>query len=176
MLCPLASVALRLTAESFAAAVLRLNGDIFWEPATASSNSITRFGDEARAVFGPIPNEDRANGAKTIPIEVEGNIVELKPNPEKVGHPLEFERRDTSGQVISRSSGIDKCDKPSLAGNVAYCGPGSRLKRMVIGSVEWLTLCRKSTSNLMVRSDPYWGEHNPEFALLGTIGFHPLDW
>ena len=46
--------------EAFAATVRRWNGDIFWEPASASSNTITRFGDEARAVFGPIPHADCA--------------------------------------------------------------------------------------------------------------------
>ena len=46
--------------EAFAAAMLRLNGDIFWAPAAASSNIITRFGDEARSVFGPIPPADCA--------------------------------------------------------------------------------------------------------------------
>lgn len=161
-----------LEAEKFADAVLRLDGDILWAPASASNDTVTRFGDEARAVFGPIPDADCANGAKTMPIEVDGNILELKPNPAKADHPLEFEHRDASGNVIAWTGGIEKCDKPSLAGNVAYCAPGSRLKRVVKGNVEWLTLCRKSTSNLMVSSNPYWQASNPRFALLGTIGFN----
>lgn len=163
-----------LEAESFEEAVRRLNGDFFWEPASASSNVISRFGDEARSVFGPIPDADCAQGAKTIPLEVEGNLVELKPNAGKTGHPLEFEHRDAAGKVVKWTKGIQKCDKPSLAGNVTYCGPSSRLKRVVKGSVEWLFLCRKSTTNLLVGSIPYWEQSNPKFALLGTIGFNSL--
>ncbi|PZM15909.1 hypothetical protein CPY51_05365 [Rhizobium tubonense] len=163
-----------LEAEAFAEAVLRLDGDILWAPASASDNTVTRFGDEARAVFGPIPDADCANDAMTMPIEVDGNIVELKANPTTANHPLEFEHRDASGKVIAWTSAIEKCDKPSLAGNVAFCAPGSRLKRVVRGNVEWLTLCRKSTSNMMVSSNPYWQASNPHFALLGTIGFNSI--
>ncbi|TCU22347.1 hypothetical protein EV130_109139 [Rhizobium azibense] len=163
-----------LEAEAFAEAVLRLDGDILWAPASATNSTVTKFGDEARAVFGPIPDADCANDAQTMPIEVDGNIVELKPNFTRPNHPLEFEHRDASGNVIAWTSGIEKCDKPSLAGNVAYCAPGSRLKRVVKGNVEWLTLCRKSTSNLMVSSNPYWQASNPRFALLGTVGFNRI--
>ncbi len=87
--------------EAFAAAVLRWNGDIFWAPATASKNTITRFGDEARSVFGPIPHADcAASEATVVPVQVNGNIVELRPNTEKAGHPLEFEHRDAAGNVV----------------------------------------------------------------------------
>ena len=159
--------------EAFAAAVLRLNGDIFWAPAAASSNIISRFGDEARSVFGPIPLADcAADDARVIPIEVDGNIVDLRPNPNKDGHPLEFEHRDTAGKIAKWTKTIPKCDKPSLAGKITYCGLNSRLNRVVNGSVEWLFLCRKSTESLKVESDPYWLRSNPEFALLGTIGFN----
>ena len=34
------------------------NGDIFWAPASKMGDRVTRFGDEARAVFGPIPDGD----------------------------------------------------------------------------------------------------------------------
>src|SRR4051812_33502136 len=39
--------------NSFFDTVLRWNGDIFWQPASQTGDVITRFGDEARAVFGP---------------------------------------------------------------------------------------------------------------------------
>lgn len=162
-----------LEEKSFAEAMQRWNGDIFWEPASESRNIITKFGDEARAVFGPIPDGDCASSAaKTIPLEVEGNFVDLKPNPGKTGHPLEFEHRDTAGNVVKWTDSIPKCDKPSLAGDVAYCGLNSRLNRVVKDNVEWLFFCRKSNSSLAVASDPYWQRSNPKFALFGTIGFN----
>lgn len=159
--------------DPFASAVLRWNGDIFWEPASESSNVITRFGDEARAVFGPIPDGNcEDDGARALPVEVEGNIVELRPNPSKMGHPLEFAYTDALGNIVKWTDNIPKCDKPSLAGNVSYCGLSSRLNRVVRGSVEWLFFCRKSTASLEVRSDPYWQQSNTKFALFGTIGFN----
>ena len=158
--------------SSFADTVQRWNGDIFWEPAAASSNVVTRFGDEARAVFGPIPYGDCRDGAKAIPVEVEGNIVDLKANLAKPRHPLEFEHRDATGRVVKWTDSIPKCDKPSLAGTVTYCGLNSRLNRLVRGNVEWLFFCRKSNSSLEVGRDPYWQKTNPKFALFGTIGFN----
>ena len=47
---------LRLEEDTFASAVQRWNGDVLWEPASESTNVVTRFGDEARAVYGPIPD------------------------------------------------------------------------------------------------------------------------
>jgi hypothetical protein len=164
---------LRLEEDSFASTVQRWNGDVFWEPASESSNVVTRFGDEARAVFGPIPDGDCADSAaKALPVEVDGNIVELKPNPGKTGHPLEFEHKDAAGNIVKWTDSITRCDKPSLAGNVSYCGLNSRLNRVVRGNVEWLFFCRKSTASLEVQSDPYWLQANPKFALFGTIGFN----
>jgi hypothetical protein len=157
----------------FANTVRRWNGDIFWEPASASSKVVTRYGDEARAVFGPISYGNCTDiTARALPVEVEGNIVELKPNPNKAGHPLEFEHKDAAGNVVKWTDRIPKCDKPSLAGNVSYCGLNSRLNRVVRGNVEWLFFCRKSTPSLEVRSDPYWQKSNPKFRLFGTIGFN----
>ena len=162
-----------LDLDAFAAAVLRLNGDIFWAPATASENAITKFGDEARSVFGPIPHlACGGSETKIIPVEVDGNIVDLRPNIGKAGHPLEFEHRDASGNIIKWTRSIPRCDKPSLAGKVTYCGLSSRLNRVVDGNVEWLFLCRKSNASLEVESDPYWLRSNPKFALLGAIGFN----
>ena len=159
--------------ETFADAVLRWNADIFWEPASASSDAVTRFGDEARAVFGPIPKADCASpAARTFPLEVDGNIVDLVPNPDKPGGALEFQHRDVSGNVVKWTTSIPKCDKPSLAGTVAYCGLNSRLHRVVRGNVEWLFFCRKSNSSREVANDPYWQRSDPRFALLGTIGFN----
>lgn len=162
-----------LEARSFADAVLRWNGDIFWKPASASSNVVTRFGDEARAVFGPIPEGDcAAPEARTIPVEVEGHVVDLVPNPGKPSHPLEFEHRDIAGKVVKWTEHVSQCDKPSLAGEVTYCGLNSRLNRVVRGNVEWLFLCRKSSTSLEVSPTPYWQRANPKFARLGTIGFN----
>ncbi|MDM9625613.1 hypothetical protein QTL95_06890 [Rhizobium sp. S152] len=153
----------------------RLNGDILWAPATASTDVVTRMGDEARSVFGPIPDIDCGDAsAKTIPLEIDGNIVDLKPNPGKAGHPLEFEHRDISGAVVKWTSEIAACDKPSLAGNVTYCGMNSRVTRKVKGSVEWVALCRKSRANLEIDPEPYWQESDPTFARLGIIGFNRL--
>ncbi|CAN7626845.1 hypothetical protein LJR255_004729 [Pararhizobium sp. LjRoot255] len=157
----------------FAEIVQRWNGDFLWAPATASSNAVTQFGDEARAVFGPIPEGDCAGDtAKTIPLEVEGNIVDLKPNPGKAGSPLEFEHRNADGTLVKWTRTLAQCDKPSLAGNVTYCGMNSRLNRLVKGNVEWLTFCRKSTSHPGIEPEPYWRKSNPKFARLGTIGFN----
>lgn len=164
----------RLDAEdhSFAATVLRWNGDIFWEPASQTGDVITKFGDEARSVFGPIPDADCSDGrAKVLPIEVDGNVVDLKPSPAKAGNQLEFEHRDAAGNVVKWTDTIPKCDKPSLAGDLTYCGLNSRLSRVVRGGVEWLFLCRKSLDRELTR-DPYWQASNPNFALLGTIGFN----
>jgi len=158
---------------SFAETVQKWNGTILWEPASASGNIISRFGDEARAVFGPIPDGDCSDdAAKTIPLQVDGNIVDLKPNPGKPDHPLEFEHRDTKGNVVKWTSGIAQCDKPSLTGSATYCGLNSRLNRVENGSVEWLFLCRKSSPSLEVEPIPYWQRSNPKFALFGTIGFN----
>ncbi|UXN61736.1 hypothetical protein [Phyllobacterium zundukense] len=158
---------------SFAETVQRWNGHFLWEPASASGETITRFGDETRAVFGPIPDGDCTDGAaKTIPLQIDGNLVDLKPNPGKAGHPLEFEHRDIKGKVVKWTSGVARCDKPSLTGSATYCGLNSRLNRVENGNVEWLFLCRKSSHHLEVEPIPYWQRSNPKFALFGIIGFN----
>jgi hypothetical protein len=150
------------------------NGNIFWAPASKSANAITKFGDEARAVFGPIPDDDCRDGvAKTMGLEVDGNSVDLKPNTSKPGSPLEFEHRDKSGQFVKWTTAIPQCDKPSLAGGVTYCGLNSRLNRVVRGNVEWLAFCRKSKTK-EVSTDPSWKASDPTFPLLGTIGFNTV--
>lgn len=160
-------------ATSFAEAVRRWNGDFQWKPASASPDIITRFGDEARSVFGPIPDVDCGNAAaKVIPLEIDGNIVDLKPNPNVAGSPLQFEHRDPKGRIVKWTTQIAKCDKPSLAGNVTYCGMNSRIIRTVAGTVEWVSLCRKSTPHLEIEPESYWEKDNPTFARLGIIGFN----
>ena len=158
---------------SFADAVVRWNDGNFWAPASKSSNVVTRSGDEARAVFGPIPDGDCGDPhAKIIPREVEGNIVDLRPNPAKPGRPLEFEHRDANGEVVRWTTTLPKCDKPSLAGSSTYCGLNSRIQRIVRGNVEWLFFCRKSSFSQEVSTDSYWLRSDPRFSLFGTIGFN----
>ncbi len=162
-----------LEAIAFAETAQRWNGSFLWEPASASVDTITRFGDEARAVFGPIPEGDCSDSAaRTIPLQIDGNIVDLKSNPGKAGHPLEFEHRDTAGNVVKWTSRIARCDKPSLAGSATYCGLNSRLGRVEKGNVEWLFFCRKSSPSGEVEPTPYWQRSNPKFALFGVIGFN----
>ena len=157
----------------FADTVMRWNGDIFWAPASQSGEAVTRSGDEARAVFGPIPVGDCGGPhARIVPREVDGNIVELRPNPAKSGRPLEFEHRDEAGNVVKWTATLPHCDKPSLAGSSTYCGLNSRVARVVRGNVEWLFFCRKSTSSQEVSTDPYWLKSDPRFSLFGTIGFN----
>jgi hypothetical protein len=158
----------------FAARVMSLNGDIFWAPASKSTEIVTNFGDEARAVFGPIPDADCGKGAATIRLEVDGNSVDLKPNPGKPGNPLEFEHRDAAGRLVKWTTTVPQCDKPSLAGGFqdTYCPLNSRMSRVVRGKVEWVTLCRKTTGEINLSTDPSWQSSDPRFALLGTIGFN----
>src|SRR3546814_12928835 len=93
--------------DAFVTAVERLNGDIFWAPASKSEDVVTRFGDEARAVFGPIPYGDCASvSARSIPLQVEGNAVDLMPNPAMAGRPLPFEHRDPRGTVVNNRKSV----------------------------------------------------------------------
>jgi hypothetical protein len=156
----------------FAKTVFLWNDNIFWAPASQSTNVITRFGDEARSVFGPIPDADCTDGvSKTLALEVEGNIVDLKPNPNKPNNPLGFEHRSPDGKIVKWTDSIPECDKPSLAGGVTFCGLNTRLTRAVRGNVEWLFFCRKAKT-LELTADPSWQATNPTFPLLGTIGFN----
>ncbi|MET3522315.1 hypothetical protein [Mesorhizobium abyssinicae] len=162
-----------LDSKSFANAVTRWNPDIFWAPASKSTDVITRSGDEARAIFGPIPDGDcDSPQMKVIPLEVDGNVVDLKPNPTKPGTPLEFEHRNENGEVVKWTATLPKCDKPSLTGSTTYCGLNSRVVRVVRGNVEWLFLCRKSNISQEVSTDPYWTRSDPRFSVFGTIGFN----
>lgn len=158
--------------EDIEADLVDLNGPIFWAPANASTDVVTRMGDEARSVFGPIPRVDCGDGSgTTIPIEVEGNVVDLVRNTGKPGAPLEFRHRNFAGEVVKWTRSLPRCDKPSLGGNVTICGLGSRVSRRISGAVEWLTLCRKSVGPVVNR-DPTWQDSNPLFSLLGTIGMN----
>ena len=121
-----------------ASMISKWNGDIFSAPASKDSDPITMAGDEVRAVFGPIPRFDVTTIGKVIrpdgwtietailATEVEGNIVELKPNRSKSGKPLELEHRDFRGSVVKWTATVGKCDKPSFATGVTICGTGSR--------------------------------------------------
>ncbi|MBC8066377.1 MAG: hypothetical protein H7Y17_16215 [Chlorobia bacterium] len=105
--------------------------------------------------------------------EVEGNTVELKPNPSKPGSPLEFEHRTPAGAFVKWTQTIDKCDKPSLAGGVTPCGTASRVGRAVKGNVEWLVLARKTKDKPdILTAEPMWQLSNPEYELAGYIGFN----
>lgn len=158
---------------NFAEIAQRWNGAFLWAPASASIDTITRFGDEVRATLGPIPEGDCSNDdARTLTLQVDGNLVDLKPNPGKQGHPLEFEHRDAAGNVVKWTRAIAQCDKPSLAGSATYCGFNSRLSRVERGNVEWLFFCRKSNASGDVAPTPYWQRSNPRFALLGVMGFN----
>lgn len=157
----------------FADLAQRWNGAFLWAPASATVDTITRFGDEARAVFGPIPEGDCAGGdARTLTLQIDGNVVDLKPNPGKKALPLEFEHRDAAGHVVKWTSRISQCDKPSLAGSASYCGLNSRLSRVQRNNVEWLFFCRKSSPGGEVAPISYWQRTNPKFALFGVIGFN----
>ncbi|MBB5663865.1 hypothetical protein GGE68_002055 [Rhizobium leguminosarum] len=160
------------------------NGEIFWAPASKETDVNLRYGDEARAVFGPIPKFDVTTlGAVALPdgwksetaslwVEVDGNRAELKRNPAKPGNPWEFEHRDFRGNIVKWTATIDKCDKPSLAGGVTPCGTASRVSRTVKGNVEWIALARKTKGAEVLTDDVYWSQENPSFALLGYIGFN----
>src|SRR5215813_7221722 len=158
----------------FAADVISLNGDIFWAPATKTTAPITQFGDEARAVFGPIPDIDCTDkNAITTHLEVDGNLVDLKHNTSKTGSPLEFEHRDPAGNFVKWTTAIPRCDKPTLAGGWkdTWCGFNNRLNRVERGSVEWVAFCRK-TAGAEVSTDPFWLASNPAFSLLGMYGYN----
>lgn len=156
-------------------AVRRLNEEILWAPAGLNADPINRFGDEARSVFGPIPDGDCTGPeSKRLGLEVDGNSVELEPNPFEPGSPLKFSHRDADGRLVKWTKEITKCDKPSLAGGVTFCGLNSRISRVQRNHVEWLFLCRKSSGDLKVHADPYWTESDPRFSRYSAIGFNSV--
>lgn len=151
------------------------NRQILWAPASGSADPITRFGDEVRSVFGPMPLGDCAGpGSKRLGIEVEGNQVELESNPDKPSSPLEFVHRNAAGEVVRRTRDLPKCDKPSLAGGVTFCGMNSRINREKRDHVEWLFLCRKSSADLELTADRYWTASDPRFSRYSAIGFNEI--
>ena len=173
---------------AFAQSILELNGAIFWAPASKASDIVNQMGDEIRAVFGPIPAFDTGMIGKTtredgttietaqLKLEVDGNIVELKPNPTKPGSPLEYEHTNLAGQIVRWTNMIDKCDKPSLAGGVTPCGTSSRISRVTRrdNPVEWIALARKTKGVERLNADPYWMPGDSTFALVGYIGFNSV--
>lgn len=173
-------------ASYIAGKVLKWNGPILWAPASKTTDINLRFGDQARAVFGPIPPFDLTRLGTTSPPngwtqvtgvligEVEGNQIELAPNPNVDGSPLQFEHRDIHGNIVSWTPTIDKCDKPSLAGGVTPCGTSSRISRAVKGNVEWIALARKTYGEQTLSADRYWMPSNSSYALIGYIGFNRI--
>ncbi|MBB3657750.1 hypothetical protein FHX15_002992 [Rhizobium sp. BK650] len=155
--------------------LLRWNGEVLWAPATASTDPVTKFGDEARSVFGPMPDGVCTGPAsRQLGLEVEGNVVELEPNPSKTGSPLEFAHRDINGRLVKWTTEINRCDKPSLAGGVTFCAMNSRIGLVRRNHVQWLFLCRKSTESPEIKSDPYWTATDPRFSRYSAIGFNDL--
>jgi hypothetical protein len=178
-----------------ASRVAAWNGEIFWAPASkeadyiGATGRITRAGDEIRAVFGSIPPFDVSTLTPTAPqvlpdgstyecrtlnLQVDGNLVVLKPNPSVTGSPLQFEHTDVTGAHVKWTTTIDQCDKPSLAGGVTPCGTSSRLAVVKRGNIEWISLARKTLPDDTLAAIPYWLPANPDFHLLGHIGFNRI--
>lgn len=89
--------------------LLRWNGDVLWAPATASTDPVTKFGDEARSVFGPIPDGVCTGpNSRSVGVEVDGNAVRLEPNLSKAGAPLEFVHRDVEGRLVKWTTVVDR--------------------------------------------------------------------
>lgn len=155
--------------------LLQWNGEVLWAPATASTDPVTKFGDEARSVFGPIP-DGVCTGLNSRPVglEVDGNAVRLEPNPSKVDAPLEFAHRNVEGRLVKWTTAVDRCDKPSLAGDVTFCALNSRVGRVTRDHIQWLFLCRKSSENLEIEADSYWTETDPRFSRYSAIGFNDV--
>lgn len=164
--------------------LVKWNKNIFWPPASISNEVNLRFADEVRSVLGPIPEFDvtvvgkRAlSDGSTIETglllaEVDGNQVELLPNPNKPGTPLEFRHRAADGTIVKWTTTVDQCDKPSLAGGVTPCGTASRISRITRGNVEWIALARKTKGVEALKSEVFWSADNPEYTLVGYIGFN----
>ncbi|MEX2745078.1 hypothetical protein AB3480_27905 [Rhizobium mongolense] len=171
---PKAATAVTQTVSSYDL-LLRWNGDVLWAPATASTDPVTKFGDEARSVFGPIP-DGVCTGPNSRPVglEVDGNAVRLEPNSSKAGAPLEFAHRDVEGRLVKWTTVVDRCDKPSLAGDVTFCAMNSRVGRITRNHVQWLFLCRKSSESLEIEADSYWTETDPRFSRYSAIGFNDV--
>jgi hypothetical protein len=160
---------------AFADRVAAWNPAVFWAPASkAPYRSVARAGDEARAVFGPLPPVDCTDsGSKLLGLEVDGDAVDLVPDPDSGGAPR-FRFTDASGAFVKWTDVITACDKPSIAGGVTFCGMNSHLWRQVNKNVSYLALCRKSESDKvdLLSTDPYWLTSNHEFKLLGYIIFN----
>ncbi len=155
--------------------LLQWNGDVLWAPATASTDPVTKFGDEARSVFGPMPDGVCTGpNSRLVGLEVDGNAVRLEPNPSKAESPLEFAHRNTDGRLLKWTAAVDRCDKPSLAGDVTFCAMNSRVGRIARDHVQWLFLCRKSSESLEIEADSYWTETDPRFSRYSAIGFNDI--
>lgn len=151
------------------------NGSVLWAPATASTDPVAKFGDEVRSVFGRMP-DGVCTGPNSRPIglEVDGNAVRLEPNFSKADAPLEFAHRNDEGRLVRWTTTVDRCDKPSLAGDVTFCAMNSRVGRVKRDHVQWLFLCRKSSESLEIEANSYWTETDPRFSRYSAIGFNDV--
>ena len=159
------------------------NGDFLWAPASKrelgqqSGFDINVAGDEARAVFGPIPRLScggEPDGREVIvySTEINGNKV-IAIDQDQSG--LVFRQQSPTGEIVGPDmTRIDECDKPSLAGGTSFCGLNSRLAVKIQGNgVQWVMLCRKSkVPDTTISNDLFWSATNSKFSLLGIIGFN----
>ena len=179
-----------------------LNQALVWKPAPEKDqysgdylHPSIRAGDQARAVFGRIPVMScEAPNTTTLRTQVDGNQIQLLPNPENE-NINQFAHINSSGKIVKWTDTVEQCDKPSIAGGVTECGTGSRIVYETNDNVTWLMLCRKSLgedqyldvgkpredfdlntntddfdSILNGRYGDYWAENNPFYSLIGLIG------
>jgi hypothetical protein len=156
------------------------NEDVFWAPAsgfTGSNHWVNLFGDEARSVFGPIPEIDCGNQAG-VPFraEHEGEKV-TDDNLNEIVASYDPLSPTKLGSTEASNDPETVCDKPSLAntGGRHACGTNSRISHFNnIGNsnVDWVVLCRKGTYGGIFYDIDYWSDESRDFALLGIIGFN----
>ena len=83
------------------AIMLRWNGNIFWPPASKTTSLSHGSAMRLAPFSAQFLDADCGNAnARVLPLEVDGNMVDLVPNPAKPGHPLEFQHRDFAGNVV----------------------------------------------------------------------------
>ena len=166
-------------AETFDRLLTMFNDDIFWAPASGFTENDywpNIFGDETRSVFGPIPPITcKGESSSSFSAEVDGNQIQLTAVPEG---EFAFQHRDHKGTVVVESEVVGRCDKPSLANTKGHlCDTSSRINYLNNQSnknVDWVVLCRKNElGSALTSKDGYWHPDNPNFALLGIIGFNP---
>src|SRR5207302_9901632 len=116
----------------------------------------------------PLPDADCSSvSSQRLALEVDGNQVDIADH----NGSLEFQSTDPGGAASWLGSGpISRCDKPSIAGGVTFCGMNSRLVRTSNGSLSYLVLCRKSPSGSAGPTPTdFWSGSNSKFDVLGFI-------